>query len=461
MRKHYSTFCIFTTFLFCCCFHACVQEDRFTKNDILGKFFNTSDVDADVCWIMEHLRLKNDSSEFVHAFVERYGYPLWENTYKFCEGESLVYVVPVRSTVPDSEINSIWFFSMGRYYTSYRIYTRDMAENITTRVGGDGVEDTWMFDYFTIHALHKKPASGIFFVSDAATRGIGEIVKCVHAYAGYEGHEADKGWHCWVADYIITGNDPEENFGGGGGFHSGYENLEDMSSMRLDDGGGGGTPSQNPKDGDRSPCSAARELSGNAALKTKLCDLFNAVQNYSAGDTENGWIKTTAGQYIAPSERTVKSIKYSASSLSGQKITEEYHSHPAGGCIPSFQDLQALATRYKNGQIDVANFSYGVVSSMGCFTMVITSEDAFKGFAEKILYDSGIEDAYEIMHAIKNTHGVDTAVAKFIDYLKEFVSGLDVLFSAASYDNNGDAALSNWQAKDSNGSANLSNYNCN
>lgn len=142
-------------------------------------------------------------------------------------------------------------------------------------------------------------------------------------------------------------------------------------------------------------------------------------------------------------------------------ITEQYHSHPAGASFPSWADLKVLATRYQRGQINAANFSYGVVSSMGCFTMVITSESAFSAFAQSVLdNDVDLRDSYGSMLKTK-TNGVDSAVAKFIDFLKSSVSGLDVLFNEASYNSSGNARLGNWQAKDSNGSANISNYNCN
>lgn len=55
------------------------------------------------------VKTENDSSDFVPAFVGKYGYPLWKEVYRFPEGENVVYAVPVKSVVPDSEINSIWF----------------------------------------------------------------------------------------------------------------------------------------------------------------------------------------------------------------------------------------------------------------------------------------------------------------------------------------------------------------
>lgn len=107
------------------------------------------------------------------------------------------------------------------------------------------------------------------------------------------------------------------------------------------------------------------------------------------------------------------------------------------------------------------NFSYGVISEMGCFTMVITSEEAFRKFTENILNDNQLANIYNQMLDKANTNGTNTAIAKFIDFLKTSVSGLDVLFREPSYNGNGDATLNNWQAKDSNGDASLSDYDCN
>ena len=218
---------------------------------------------------------------------------------------------------------------------------------------------------------------------------------------------------------------------------------------------------QDPDKEDRSPCGAVSELSSNVALRSKVNNLFNAVQNYRVGDTENGWIKTATGEYVYPTMKEAEHLGYAGTSLSGKKITEQYHSHPAGAPFPSWADLKVLATRYQRGQIDVANFSYGVVSNMGCFTMVITSESAFSAFTKGVLNNPKLKEEYDLMHEKKNTNGVDTAIAKFIDFLKASVSGLNVLFNEASYGSNGNVSLGNWQAKDSNGNASISNYNCN
>lgn len=54
----------------------------------------------------------------------------------------------------------------------------------------------------------------------------------------------------------------------------------------------------------------------------------------------------------------------------------------------------------------------------------------------------------------------EMAVAKFIDFLKLSISGLNVMFNEPSFDSDGNPSLGNWKAKDSGGNANLSNYNC-
>lgn len=468
MKQRFSVVCMLTAFLSCCCFYACLRDEgASTDSGKEERFFNAWGADRWLQRIAAKLEQKNDSSEFTTLFVERYGYPLWRDAHKFRENGNTVFAVPVRSTAPDAEINSIWFFTLFSNHTKYRIYTRTMAERLWQKVGGDGVEETWMFDYFTQRVLRKQPRSNLRFEevhelpSVRSSQG-GVEWHCVHAYAGYEGAEGDLGEHCWTTP-VETENDDDEDCETPPEGDGTSGNL-DMGD--YDDSGGSGPLNPQPddppvQDDPTSPCGKAQILSNNSALKSKVNDLFNEVQNYHVGDLENGWIKTAAGTYIAPAKRTVGSIGYSASTLAGQKITEEYHSHPSGSCIPSFADLRVLATRCKNGQIDMENFSFGVISAMGCFTMVVTSEEAFKEFAERMLNDDMLKKSYDKMHAKINSNGVDTAIAKFIDFLKASVSGLNVLFNEPSYDNGGNATLNGWQAKDSNGAASLSNYDCN
>lgn len=154
-------------------------------------------------------------------------------------------------------------------------------------------------------------------------------------------------------------------------------------------------------------------------------------------------------------------MKYDYAALKGKKIQEGYHSHPAGACYPSWADLRALCTWYKNGMIDVDAFSYGVVTGMGCLSLVITSETDFQTFVDGVL-DGSVEKMYNEMRGASMSNGVGEAVAKFIDFLKNAQAGINVLFNETVYDIEDDTMkLGNWAAKDSNGQAVISDYNCN
>lgn len=210
-----------------------------------------------------------------------------------------------------------------------------------------------------------------------------------------------------------------------------------------------------------SPCNRELALSLNTSFREKVEVLFNEMLNSRAGDAENGWIKTSDGMYFAPSERSASSMKYDYAALKGKKIQEGYHSHPAGACYPSWADLRALCTWYKNGMIDVDAFSYGVVTGMGCLSLVITSETDFQTFVDGVL-DGSVEKMYNEMRGASMSNGVGEAVAKFIDFLKNAQAGINVLFNETVYDIEDDTMkLGNWTAKDSNGQAVISDYNCN
>ncbi len=117
-----------------------------------------------------------------------------------------------------------------------------MADAITRQVG-DESEQTWVFDYFTDHALHKEPASGRYYVpanDDAKTRSESVVVNgaavsiviCVDEYGGigYEGQDSyvKIGEHCSTT--VILGDIIYDNGNGGG---------SGSFSMNPDGGGGG------------------------------------------------------------------------------------------------------------------------------------------------------------------------------------------------------------------------------
>lgn len=75
------------------------------------------------------------------------------------------------------------------------------------------------------------------------------------------------------------------------------------------------------------PCSKSQLLSGDADFRNKV-DLFfdkNQTEYF-----EDGWLKTSTGEYISPSNRTESSLSYDYSrQVAGKLITEHYHCHPA------------------------------------------------------------------------------------------------------------------------------------
>lgn len=221
-------YCLLCVSLLCGCFYSCLQDDGFSVNREEERFFKADGADEWLRSIVWQLKQKNDSTEFVTDFVEQYGYPLWRDAYEFPENGNVVFAVPVKSTVTDAAIEAIWFFSVTPDGTLYRIYTRAMVEKLSEEIEMDGIEETWMFDYFTRTVLHREPESGLFFKEDsvaAATRGYiyVEETHCVEAYAGYDGAEEYQGRHCWTtttAHYISEISDDER--GGGGGMGNGY-----------------------------------------------------------------------------------------------------------------------------------------------------------------------------------------------------------------------------------------------
>ena len=61
----------------------------------------------------------------------------------------------------------------------------------------------------------------------------------------------------------------------------------------------------------------------------------------------------------------------------------------------------------------------------------------------------------------RDVQGVDTTVAKYIDFLKSTASGLEIMFSPTKYDSDDSVSLGDWKAKSSNSKAEISDTNCN
>ena len=210
------------------------------------------------------------------------------------------------------------------------------------------------------------------------------------------------------------------------------------------------------------PCSKSQLLSGDADFRNKV-DLF--FDNNQTERLENGWLKTSTGEYISPSSRTEKSLKYDYEQVTGKLLTEHYHCHPAvtgQSCITSLADLQKMAFYYQKGNIDVDNYSFGVISDIGCLSIIITSEDLFAIFADKVYNDNKTSDD-EINNTWKDkimsvTFGTpEESIGKLIRFFNSTNAGLSVMFRPMSPTNKNE----NWGTKIVNENDQYSNKNCN
>ena len=240
-----------------------------------------------------------------------------------------------------------------------------------------------------------------------------------------------KGVHCWVDDYQVSFT-MNPGTGGGGGFAP-------TDNVTGPFGGGSGQNDDGDKDNqyiDADPCAMARNMNNNVqGFKDRVNTMHGEVSphNTDFASTENGWVRTSDGRIYTPAEKRQSRLKYNWSTMEGS-LTEWYHTHPMGAMLPNISDLRALAQQYRNGRItDVENFSYGVISSFGCASLVITSEDAFKKFAEKIKTEEGmkeIDDAYNSYQQItlRKERYVEDLMKEYSDFLSKSTSGLQLLY---------------------------------
>lgn len=155
--------CHFIPFLFCMCFYACIRNEGegIKENGKYARFFNTPNTDMRLYSIAAQLKLKNDTTEFVSDFIEKYGYPVWDKAFRFPEKENMVYAVPIMNDIPNSEIEAIWFFIVKYGHTTYTLYSRAMANEIIELLGGDGIEETWMLDKIMKDCMGKALYNGL------------------------------------------------------------------------------------------------------------------------------------------------------------------------------------------------------------------------------------------------------------------------------------------------------------
>jgi hypothetical protein len=215
-----------------------------------------------------------------------------------------------------------------------------------------------------------------------------------------------------------------------GVFH--WEDSENNGG--IPGGAGSGRPSDNKdtdddkkKKDEKTPCAKADRIAADERLNSEINKFMEECQRDQS--TENGWIKTGSGETIKPSARRAASLgyNYNPEEIRKQKIVQQYHTHPGGTPRPSWTDLQSLAREYISGYIDPDNFSYGIISDMGCTVLVITSEKDFRTFAEAINADKGMmfDDFNDFWSRETSLDGI---LNYFMEYLSKYSSGLDLIF---------------------------------
>lgn len=429
-----------------------------------GSFFDYADT-ARFGRLVPMLQRVDSLTPFVDKFSSTYGLPLWNSSWLEKGDNARVCFVPVLSNDGTRRISTVWVFAETKdkvYYAPFRL---------TDQPGHTG----WKFlsDFMTYRVFDVDNEQGLVLteVASPLTRIANPhvVTTCNAIYTGWGGHLEYRYTDCF--DVVVWVEEVEDfcfniDRGDGGGI--------------LSDGGGGGSGGDpvidgkgdneneqeqekpdEPKNPEDTPCGRAERLSLDTALVNKVQELFDEVQNYHVGDTEEGWIKTDDGRYIYPSEKTVKELKYNPEDLAGITIVEQYHSHPTGSCIPSWADLKVLTTYYKKRRIDVNNFSYGVISSMGCTSLVIINETRFREFAERVLNDAFLGVVYERTINAFGPKSVEGTIANLIKFLNSEQSGIHVLFNSSIYDLDTDRQeLDQWWPKSIDGNGKLLSTPC-
>ena len=417
-----------------------------------GSFFDYADT-ARFGRLVPMLQRVDSLTPFVDKFSSTYGLPLWNSSWLEKGDGVRVCFVPVLSNDGTRRISTVWVFAE----------TRDKVYYAPFRLADEPGRTEWRFlsDFMTYRVYGVDNELGLVLkkATPIQTRIANPYVftTCNDIYTGWDGYLEYRYTDCfdtviWVEEVEEYCRNPDP--GGGSGALPGSGDGGGSSSDDSVIGGKGDNEDEQekpeepdePKNPEDTPCGKAERLSLDTALVNKVQELFDEVQNYHVGDTEERWIKTDDGRYIYPSEKAVDKMKYNPEDLVGTTITEQYHSHPTGSCIPSWADLEVLTEYYKKGRIDAQHFSYGVISSMGCTSLVIINETKFREFAEK-MPSKDLKDVY-YKDKVLVPKTVEDALAQFIAFLNNVDSGVRVLFNSSAYDSDTDSMeLSLWWPK--------------
>lgn len=233
--------------------------DNATKADVdADTFFHYGERDMLVADIIDFLREKNDSSEFITVFSQQYGNPEWQKAVISENEEYILLFVPITKRALKN-VETIWLFKISdNYIEYYPVSKSNVVQN-----------DLWTFDYFTQEVYNRPFVNGVRYVlgeKRPSSKGWVTVTVGVEGFIGveYNGNfsEFSTGWHYW-SFVVFTQFNPDENIGGGGydyGSGEGYFNGG---------GGGGGNPPP-----------AGSELNSN------LKKLFKGENNLSNEDTD-------------------------------------------------------------------------------------------------------------------------------------------------------------------------------
>ena len=403
-----------------------------------------------------------------------YSAPQWSTFRKLTESEDVAsYYVLLKNSASryqshliinrkDFEV-SYFIFNLPSEYDDLESYMQLNVPKAVSYIKNTDRQGWYLTDTTKVDVATRAGSSRLFFVST----NDGE---------GGDGGGGDWGWNSdnkpfELPEVVIPANTmpsvtlPEVEIIGHRPSYNPPAGLENVMGA----GGGGGSSGstngekfKNNTNGapDVDPCKAASQAETDKALVQRAQELLDKVSNYRTGDNEYGWVKTADGSIIRPDSVGDGRMKYNSSQLSNVQIVERYHNHPGGGgAFPSWLDLIALAEDYKKGRIDVDNFLYGVVSEFGCLSLVVTSKEAFKIFANKVSSeDEWIKESFDKMKRKENPD-TDAMIGKYIDFLTNAMSGLEVLYSPAE-EVNGNAKLGIWGAKISDGNGGMKSNDC-
>lgn len=214
--KHVSWLIVLVTaFLLAGCQKEMYDYSR-NDNQATSVFFNYFGKAPTVSGVINLLKLKNDSLDFVPRFVERYGMPVWDNSIYLEDSKYLL--VPFRKPL-EEEIEGVWLFG---FLSNNKIHSFPVLKQKTD------MNDRWVFDYFTCDVLKKRPKSGFLF-DCPDTKGYRSITRCTYPVIIVGNVEVKQGPHCWNEWIYI-----DENRG------SSSADIPYCDHLDFGDGGGGG-----------------------------------------------------------------------------------------------------------------------------------------------------------------------------------------------------------------------------